>query len=268
MTKSNELTLEKLKELLEKYVETAKNKVDKIDEEQQKQELEAKIEQAQLYLDKIKAPENRNFIKIGRPKKYWNSTEGWKEPLCERYGFRYEDNKGNEKSVTLDISQEISKKLELSVEEEFYVAEELLNQKEIEGGITLENEGDIFLQRHLIQEETNKGKIAGTAGGVGAGALGGAALGAGAMAALAPWTFGFSLTLAPTAAGIGAIFGALGGGTTGLAIGSITDKLSNSEKAETKRVVKSFLEDYKTMCQDTNEIRELEAYIENSNNWK
>ncbi|CAG8644497.1 10355_t:CDS:1, partial [Paraglomus brasilianum] len=98
----------------------------------------------------------------------------------------YEDNKGNEKSVTLDISQEISKKLELSVEEEFYVAEELLNQKEIEGGITLENEGDIFLQRHLIQEETNKGKIAGTAGGVGAGALGGAALGAGAMAALAP----------------------------------------------------------------------------------
>jgi vacuolar-type H+-ATPase subunit E/Vma4 len=70
MTKSNELTLEKLKELLEKYVETAKNKVDKIDEEQQKQELEAKIEQAQLYLDKIKAPENRNFIKIGRPKKY------------------------------------------------------------------------------------------------------------------------------------------------------------------------------------------------------
>jgi len=109
---------------------------------------------------------------------------------------------------------------------------------------------------------SNKGKVAGTVGGAGIGAAGGAAAGAGLMFLAAPYTFGFSLSLIPVAATVGAVAGGLGGGTTGLTAGLVFDKLSDSEKEKIRNEIKSFLEDYKTMITDVNEIQEVEAYIE------
>lgn len=291
---------EKLGNYLEKYIETTKEKVSHYDESKskEKKKLEEKIEKAQSYLDKIRVPESRNFIDLGQYKKYWGSTEGWKEPVCERYSFRYGD---DNKSVTLDITKELSDKLKLNPKEKsekFYVAEEVLERKGTEEVIiTIESENEIFLQSHLIKEETNTGKIAGSLGGIGAGAAGGAATGAGLMVLLSPYTFGLSLTLVPAAATVGAVAGGLGGGATGLAVGSITDNISNSEKAKIKSEIKGFLTDYKTIMEEKsrdcqkkidqkastaeekeklqeqkksydNEVSEMKAYIENSNNWK
>jgi hypothetical protein len=305
-----ELEKEKLGDSLEKYVKIMEDEISRCDEKlnsgevderqsselkNKKQELEKKIEKAKTYLDMIRVPESRNFVELGQPKKHWGSTEGWKEePVCERYGFRYDD---ESKSVTLDITKELNDKLKLNMEEKFYVAEEMLEKEATEGGITIENESEIFLKSHLVEEETSKGKIIGATSGIGAGAAGGAALGAGAMVALSPWTFGLSLSLIPAAATIGAVAGSLGGVTTGLVVGSIFDQLSNSEKAQRKEEIKSLLEDYKTMmeeksrnCQDIisgeastleekeelqkqkenydNEVREMKAYIEDNSNWK
>ncbi|CAG8694000.1 2291_t:CDS:1, partial [Ambispora leptoticha] len=185
-------------------------------------------------------------------------------------------------SELLDIPQELSKKLELKLEDSFYVRKEVLERKEIERAITIENETEICLQR-LLTEESNKGKIIGTASGIGTGAAGGAAAGAGLMVLAAPYTFGLSLSLVPVAATAGAIAGGLGGGTTGFMTGALVDKFSNSEIVKIKKEIKGFLEDYKKMveekshdCQEEsmkeqkenydNEVRELTAYIENSNN--
>ncbi|CAG8497659.1 29278_t:CDS:2 [Gigaspora margarita] len=241
---------EKLGNYLEKYIEATKEKVSHYDESKsgERKKLEEKIEKAQSYLDKIRVPESRNFIDL--------------EPVCERYSFRYGD---DNKSVTLDITQELNDKLKLNPEEKFYVAEEVLERKETEGAITIESESEIFLQSHLIEEETNTGKIAGA--------------------------------FVPAAATIGAVAGGLGGGATGLAVGSITDKLSNAEKAKIKEEIKGFLKDYKTIMEEKsrdcqkkinqkastaeekeesqkqkehydNEVKEMKAYIENNNNWK
>ncbi|CAG8671238.1 8745_t:CDS:2 [Ambispora gerdemannii] len=285
MTNTNNPELEKLDNFLIKYEKIIKEEVSRCDEKlesveinekqktelrNKKQELETKFEKAQSYLDKIRIPEN----------------------LCERYGFKYGDDK---KPITLDIIEELSEQLKLNPEENFYVAEEVLEREEIGGGITLENKDEIFLKSHLIEEETNKGKFIGVASGIGTGAAGGAAAGAGLMVALSPWTFGLSLSLIPTAAAVGAVAGGLGGGTTGFMAGLAFDKLSNSEKIEIKNEIKGLLEDYKTMmeeksrgCQDIinnevsesgekeesqkqkenydNEVKEIVAYIENNNN--
>jgi len=308
MTKSNELSPElELDNFLIKYVETIKDKVNCCDEklnsgeinekqktelQNQKQELETKFEKAQSYLVQLRVPENRNFFELGQPKKYWGSTEGWKEPVCERYSFRYDNDK---KSITLDIIKELHDQLKLNPEENFYVVEEVLEREEVEGGITLKNESEI-ISRSRFEKETNDGKIFGVAGGIGTGVAGGAVAGTGLMVALSPMTFGLSLSLIPTAAGIGAIVGGLSGGATGFMAGLAFDKLSNSEKIRIKNEIKGFLEDYKAMieeksrdCQDIinnevselaekeesqkqkenydNEVREIVACIENSNNW-
>jgi hypothetical protein len=204
-------------------------------------------------------------------------TEGLDKPLCERYDFKH-----NDKLITLDIPQELSKKLELKLEDGFYVRKEVLERKETERAITIENETEICLQR-LLTEGSNKGKIIGTAGGIGTGVAGGAAAGAGLMFLIAPYTLGFSLSLVPAAATVGAIAGGIGGGTTGLMTGALVDKFSNSEIVKIKEEMKGFLEDYKKMVEEKshdcqkedmkaqkedydNEVRELKACIENSNN--
>jgi len=71
LNKSNP-ELEKLGNLLEKYIEVMKEKVNSYDEtkSEEKQKLEEKIEKAQSYLDKIKVPKSRNFVELGQPKKY------------------------------------------------------------------------------------------------------------------------------------------------------------------------------------------------------
>jgi ABC-type phosphate transport system auxiliary subunit len=90
MPKTNELKpenqeLEKLSSYFEKYIKLIKAEISEgdkkiatggIDDKQQtelqnkKQELTTKIEKAQSYLDKIRVPENRNFVDLGQPKKY------------------------------------------------------------------------------------------------------------------------------------------------------------------------------------------------------
>src|SRR5437868_7016649 len=155
MPKLNKLNpeLEKLENYLEKYVKAMKDEVSRCDEtlklketnkkqqselQHQKKELETKIEKAQLYLDKIRVPENRNFIELGQPKKYWGSTVGLDKPLCERYTFEH-----NGESITLDITHELSKKLKLKPKGNFYVAKEALEKEKIKGAITIENETEI-----------------------------------------------------------------------------------------------------------------------------
>ncbi|CAG8535108.1 1742_t:CDS:2 [Paraglomus occultum] len=191
------------------------DEVNKSEKSGEKQKLETKIEKAQLYLDKVKIPQNRNFIELDQPKK----------------------------PITLDVIQELNKKLELTPEDNFYVAEEVLARKDEEGVITIENESEIFLQRHLIKTET--------------------------------------------------VVGSLSGGATGLVSGVVADKILNSETVKIKSEVKGCLEDYKIIMEEKscscqaiidneastsgekeksqaqkesydNEVREIEAYIENN----
>ena len=41
----------------------------------------------QQILNKFDQLVPEGFTELGQPKKCWGSTEGWKEPVCERYSF-------------------------------------------------------------------------------------------------------------------------------------------------------------------------------------
>ncbi|CAG8711514.1 2390_t:CDS:2, partial [Ambispora leptoticha] len=55
----------------------------------------------------------------------------------------------NNKPITLDITQELSHKLELTSEDNFCVAQEVLTRAKEEEGITIDNEEEIFIQKSL-----------------------------------------------------------------------------------------------------------------------
>ncbi|CAG8682549.1 5366_t:CDS:2, partial [Ambispora leptoticha] len=80
------------------------------------------------------------------------STEGLDKPLCERYTFKYDNNK----STTLDITQELSDKLELNSKENFHVFKKVLTRSPEEGGITIKNENEIFIQKPLTINNLEK----------------------------------------------------------------------------------------------------------------
>jgi hypothetical protein len=85
-----------------------------------------------------------NFICLEiKEKNYQCSTTGWKEPVCERYGFTY-----NNKWVQLDIPHLLLEKLNLEKGENlpasFYLEPNLLKKELICGGITIQ-EGEIIL---------------------------------------------------------------------------------------------------------------------------
>jgi len=109
---------------------------------------EQTIDQEQLSIQQILAqfqqPTPSNFAKLGQPKKYWGSTEGLDKPLCERYTLKHDN-----KTITLDITQELSNKLKLTPEDNFYVVPEVLARSIEEGGITVDKEKEIFIQRPL-----------------------------------------------------------------------------------------------------------------------
>ena len=70
-----------------------------------------------------------NFIQLEtKGKNYMCFTEGWKEPIFERFGFTYEG-----KWVQIDIPYEVIERLELKKGESIiylvYVSSELLNKK-------------------------------------------------------------------------------------------------------------------------------------------
>ena len=90
------------------------------------------------------------------------STEGWKEPICERYGFTYE-----EKWIQLDITCELMKKLELkkgkNVVYPVYVNSELLNREPEFGGINLKEAEEIFLLKPLTEDKEVQTELSETA---------------------------------------------------------------------------------------------------------
>ena len=105
------------------------------------------VERIERTLNKFDQLVPEGFTELGQPKKYWGSTEGLDKPLCERYTFKYDN-----KSYTLDISQELSNKLELNLKDNFCAKEEVLSRLPEEGGITLNDEEEIFLQKPFTVE--------------------------------------------------------------------------------------------------------------------
>jgi hypothetical protein len=101
----------------------------------------------QQILNQFKQLVPKGFTELGQPKKYWGSTEGLDKLLCERYTFKYDN-----KSYTLDIDQELSNKLKLTPKDNFCVKEEVLSRLPEEGGITLNNEEEIFLRKSFTVE--------------------------------------------------------------------------------------------------------------------
>lgn len=102
-----------------------------------------------------------NFIQLEtKGKNYMCSTEGWKEPICERFGFTYEG-----KWVQLDIPHTLVEKLELkkgeSISYPVYISSELLNKEPEFGGITLEKEEEVFLLKPLTKDEEVQTEVSG-----------------------------------------------------------------------------------------------------------
>ena len=101
----------------------------------------------QQILNKFDQLVPEGFTELGQPKKYWGSTEGLDKMLCERYTFKCDN-----KSYTLDIEQELSNKLKLTPKDNFCVKEEVLSRLPEEGGITINNEKEIFLKKPFTVE--------------------------------------------------------------------------------------------------------------------
>ena len=123
--------------------------------EEQKQLIEEEQLSLQEILSQFNYPVPSGFVKLGQPRKYWGSTEGLEKTICERYVFKYDG-----KSITLDIAQELSNKLELTSKENFHIKEEVLSHSPEEGGITIENEKEIFLEKPFtiqnLERDINK----------------------------------------------------------------------------------------------------------------
>lgn len=105
------------------------------------------VERIEQTLNKFDQLVPEGFTELGQPKKYWGSTEGLDKLLCERYTFKCDN-----KSHTLDISQELSDKLKLTPKDNFCVKEEVLSRLPEEGGITINNEQEIFLKKSFTVE--------------------------------------------------------------------------------------------------------------------
>jgi len=129
-------------------MENNKNPIPQFEEQQFIQEEQLSVEEI---LSKFKQTIPDKFIELGQPKKYWGSTEGLDKQLCERYTFKYKD-----KSITLDITQELSNKLELNSEKSFCVVEKVLERKKTEGGITIENETELILAKPFTIQNLEK----------------------------------------------------------------------------------------------------------------
>ena len=108
------------------------------------------IEDLQSILDNFKQIIPSNFIQLEtlNNKNYMCSTVGWKEPICERYGFLV---KG--KWEHFDISHKILAKLGLKNGENIHFSiflSPLVLEKELSlGAYNIENETEIFLDRPL-----------------------------------------------------------------------------------------------------------------------
>jgi hypothetical protein len=120
-------------------------------EEQVNQDLteQEQSTQTQLRADDILKTKQlipHNFVELEtKGKNYMCSTEGWKEPICERYGFSYQN-----KWIQIDVPHKLMNKLELKKGQNIiypvYINSDLLNKDPDEcGGITVNSEEDIIL---------------------------------------------------------------------------------------------------------------------------
>ena len=106
----------------------------------------------QEIINKFKQPIPVNFVELEtKGRNYMCSTQGWKEPTCERFGFLVEN-----KWVQLDIPHNLMEKLELAKEAEIsypiYINREILKKELDFGGITLEKEDEIFIEKPLTEK--------------------------------------------------------------------------------------------------------------------
>ncbi|WNE40304.1 MAG: Chromosome partition protein Smc [Mycoplasmataceae bacterium] len=112
------------------------------------------LNQIQTILNKFKQPIPEGFIKIETD--YLFSTKSkWNKPLCERYGFIYQ-----EKWIQIDTPHQILEKLELKKGKEitdgFYLNPNVLTRSEDYGAITITSETEIFLDKSLTINNLEK----------------------------------------------------------------------------------------------------------------
>ncbi|KLL04402.1 MAG: hypothetical protein MRERV_23c003 [Mycoplasmataceae bacterium RV_VA103A] len=102
---------------------------------------------------KTKTPIPDNFLKLtSKERNYTCSTQGWKEPNCERFVFTYEG-----EWIQLDIPHTIMKELDLPLEENIphsvYISPQILERKPICGGITIENKKEIIIDEPFSKDQ-------------------------------------------------------------------------------------------------------------------
>jgi hypothetical protein len=112
--------------------------------------INEEAEQIQETLSQFKQLVPNDFVELEtKNRNYMCSTQGWKEPVCERYMFFRQN-----QQVQVDIPHEIMAKLELEVGKDIpypvYLDPKLLDDKELSvGAFTLKNEKEIFIQKPL-----------------------------------------------------------------------------------------------------------------------
>ncbi|CFW92802.1 protein of unknown function [endosymbiont DhMRE of Dentiscutata heterogama] len=102
---------------------------------------------------KTKTPIPDNFLKLAsNERNYMCSTQGWKEPICERFVFTYE-----EEWIQLDIPHTLMKELDLPLEENIphsvYISPQILERQPICGGLTIENKKEIIIDKPFSKDQ-------------------------------------------------------------------------------------------------------------------
>ena len=120
----------------------------------EQQVLDREANQIQDILNRFKQPIPEGFIQIETD--YICTTKAkWDKPLSERYGFSYQ---GEWRHI--DIPHYLLEKLELEQGKEIvhpiYLDPRILQRKPFCGGITIEDESEIFLDKHLTINSLEK----------------------------------------------------------------------------------------------------------------
>ncbi|WNE41077.1 MAG: Chromosome partition protein Smc [Mycoplasmataceae bacterium] len=113
--------------------------------------------QIQAILNRFKQPFPSNLIQLTLEEgNYCGPTNPkWNKPLCERYGFIHQ-----EKWIQIDIPHSLLDKLELekakAIIYPLYLNPQALNKEPNYGGITIEDEEEIFIDKPVSEKNVEK----------------------------------------------------------------------------------------------------------------